>query len=564
MVVARDRYVAEDAAARIRVAYEPLPVVVDRGRSPRRTAHDDVAGQLRASAGARRRRRRAGRARRTCSSWRFEIERSAGMPLEARGVLARYDAADDVLLVHDSTQAPTGIRAGLALLFELDSSACTSSRRTSAAASARRSCSSIPRRCWSRGPRAGSACRSSGPRTAASTSSARTTSAGRSTTSRVGCRRRRPDPRAGDALPARQRRLLPVRADHPDHHRLAAARAVQAAELPLRVRRSSTRTRSRRRPYRGAGRPHGVFVMERMIDRDRPRARARPCGGPAPQLHPARRVPYDVGVTFQDGGADDLRLRRLPGRARPAAGEGRPARLRVRARRGASGRRLGIGLACYVEGTGIGPYEGAAHRRAGRRHVTVATGLRARARATRPMFAQIAADELGVDVADVAGHDRRHAPVRLRRRHVREPLGGRRRQRGPRGGGHGAPPGAGAGRAGARGRPRRHRAGRRASRASGARRAEVPLGQLAIAGQPAALRVRCPGRGGGPPRAPARGERRRVARGGRGAGPERRRATTARRPARTASACTRPSWRSTRTPATCASCATWSSTTAAA
>src|SRR2546428_552801 len=52
--------------------------------------------------------------------WRFAMERSAAMPLETRGIVARYDAMEDRLLVHDSTQAPTGVRFGLALLFGLD------------------------------------------------------------------------------------------------------------------------------------------------------------------------------------------------------------------------------------------------------------------------------------------------------------------------------------------------------------------------------------------------------------------------------------------------------------
>src|SRR5436305_3641297 len=48
------------------------------------------------------------------------MQRSASMPLEARGIVARYDATEDRLRVHDSTQAPTGIRFGLALLFDMD------------------------------------------------------------------------------------------------------------------------------------------------------------------------------------------------------------------------------------------------------------------------------------------------------------------------------------------------------------------------------------------------------------------------------------------------------------
>ena len=51
--------------------------------------------------------------------WRFEIERSAATPLEGRAVVARFDE-EGALLVHDSTQAPTGIRGGLSRLFDMD------------------------------------------------------------------------------------------------------------------------------------------------------------------------------------------------------------------------------------------------------------------------------------------------------------------------------------------------------------------------------------------------------------------------------------------------------------
>src|SRR5204863_6151098 len=93
MVVARDRYVAEDAAARIRVRYEPLPVAVglDGEREVAGRFGEQVGDVDAALAGAPH-----------VFRWRFEIERSAGMPLEGRAVVARYDAAEDILLVHDS------------------------------------------------------------------------------------------------------------------------------------------------------------------------------------------------------------------------------------------------------------------------------------------------------------------------------------------------------------------------------------------------------------------------------------------------------------------------------
>ena len=117
-------------------------------------------------------------------------------------------------------------------------------------------------------------------------------------------------------------------------------------------------------PYRGAGRPQGVFAMERTMDAiaddlglDRAEVRVRNFIQPD-------EMPYDHGLTLPGRPAADLRLRRLPGVAGEAQGAGRLGRLRrpYRRRPRAEGRRVGIGLACYVEGTGVGPYEGAPRR----------------------------------------------------------------------------------------------------------------------------------------------------------------------------------------------------------
>jgi CO/xanthine dehydrogenase Mo-binding subunit len=68
---------------------------------------------------------------------------------------------------------------------------------------------------------------------------------------------------------------------------------------------------------------------------------------------------------------------------------------------GGGGRRLGIGLACYVEGTGVGPYEGGHVHVETNGRVMVATGLTSQGQGHETVFAQIVADELGVDVDDV-------------------------------------------------------------------------------------------------------------------------------------------------------------------
>src|SRR5260370_39092850 len=66
------------------------------------------------------------------------------------------------------------------------------------------------------------------------------------------------------------------------------------------------------------------------------------------------------------------------------------------------GRRLGIGLACYVEGTGVGPYEGAHVVVDTSGKVKVATGLTSQSQGHQTVFAQIVAEELGVPISDIA------------------------------------------------------------------------------------------------------------------------------------------------------------------
>ena len=67
----------------------------------------------------------------------------------------------------------------------------------------------------------------------------------------------------------------------------------------------------------------------------------------------------------------------------------------------AQGRHVGVGVACYVEGTGIGPYEGAKVQVQANGKVSVATGIGTQGQGHFTSFAQIAADQLGVEVTDV-------------------------------------------------------------------------------------------------------------------------------------------------------------------
>ncbi|HET8683441.1 MAG TPA: molybdopterin cofactor-binding domain-containing protein, partial [Micromonosporaceae bacterium] len=144
------------------------------------------------------------------------------------------------------------------------------------------------------------------------------------------------------------------------------------------------------------------FVMERTMDAiaahlglDRAVVRERNFIQPD-------EMPYDHQLTFQDGRPlvyDSGDYPAVLEKLRKLVGWDGFAALRDEAR--AQGRRVGIGLACYVEGTGVGPYEGAHVRVETNGSVVVATGLTTQGQGHETVFAQVAAAELGVPVESV-------------------------------------------------------------------------------------------------------------------------------------------------------------------
>ena len=65
------------------------------------------------------------------------------------------------------------------------------------------------------------------------------------------------------------------------------------------------------------------------------------------------------------------------------------------------GRFIGIGLANYVEGTGLGPFEGVTVRVLPSGKVAVATGATSQGQGTRTTLAQIVAEQVGCRIEDV-------------------------------------------------------------------------------------------------------------------------------------------------------------------
>ena len=133
------------------------------------------------------------------------------------------------------------------------------------------------------------------------------------------------------------------------------------------------------------------------------RAGHRPGRDPPPQLPRARRLPARPrdplpGLRARWSTTAATTCRRSSRRAEMIGYERFVAR-GAAAARGAEGRHVGIGIVSYVEGTGIGPYEGARVTVEPSGKVRVATGVGTQGQGHFTAFAQIVADVLGVDVA---------------------------------------------------------------------------------------------------------------------------------------------------------------------
>jgi carbon-monoxide dehydrogenase large subunit len=156
-------------------------------------------------------------------------------------------------------------------------------------------------------------------------------------------------------------------------------------------------------PVRGAGHPQGTFVMERLLDRvarelklDRAEVRRR-------NLIPAARMPYTKQLKTRGGmqvvldSGDYLKCQQDA--CARAGWDGFRARQEA-ARQ--EGRYLGIGLANFVKGTGRGPFEGVTVRIGPSGKVLVYSGATAMGQSTRTMLAQIVAEQLGGDMSNIS------------------------------------------------------------------------------------------------------------------------------------------------------------------
>ncbi|MBI2615649.1 MAG: xanthine dehydrogenase family protein molybdopterin-binding subunit [Gemmatimonadetes bacterium] len=155
-------------------------------------------------------------------------------------------------------------------------------------------------------------------------------------------------------------------------------------------------------PVRGAGRQHGVFVMERLLDIAARELKLDPVEIRRRNYLSPDAFPHDHVILFQDSAPlvyDSGNYRPALERATAAVGYDGFQAERARAR--AEGRRVGVGIVSYVEGTGIGPYEGARVTVEPSGEVRVATGVGTQGQGHFTTLAQVVADVLAVDAARV-------------------------------------------------------------------------------------------------------------------------------------------------------------------
>jgi CO/xanthine dehydrogenase Mo-binding subunit len=404
-VVADDRYLAQDAAQLVDVDYEPLPAVVEletAGADGAPRVHPDVRGNRAARVAQRVGDPDAAFARAAhVFRERLAIERSCGSPLETRGVVAEYDARTGMLRAWISTQAPLPIKNGLARMFDLPEFKVEVIAPDVGGGFGTKIMLFYPEEILvpAAAIRLRRAVKWIEDRSEHLTSSSQ--ERGQIHDVEVAT------DADGRILALRDRFLHDTGAYTPYGIIVPLITATQLPG-PYKLRHYDVEFEVRYTnkvmvtPYRGAGRPHGAFVMERMIGRIARELGLEPSEVRRRNFIQPDEFPWDVGLIFQDGGPTRYDSGDYPAGLEMALERIGVAKFRAAQRAArAEGRYLGLGVACYVEGTGIGPYEGAHVRVEPSGSVYVATGLTTQGQGHQTTFAQIAAESLGCDPRDV-------------------------------------------------------------------------------------------------------------------------------------------------------------------
>ena len=406
LVIAESRYIAEDAMQDIDVEFEPLPAVVDLEQALAPGAalvHADVGSNVAAHVIQRKGDYAAAKQQaHLVVRRRFHYDHGASAPIETRGVVAQWDARAGKLTVWDTTQAPVVIRNGLAAMLKLNEKQVRVIAPFIGGGFGPKIMMFYPEEVLV-------------PWAALQLNRPVKWIEDRAEHFYATTNERNQIHDAEIAV-SKDGRIIGI---HDVFLHDAGAYDPYGLTVPLNSQctllgvyhvphyysefTAVFTTKTIVTPYRGAGRQHGVFVMERLLD-----LAAAALGIDGNEIRRRNFIapdafPYNNEIIYQDFAPliyDSGNYAPILEKALELIGyEKFIAEVQPAAR--AAGRQLGIGVVCYVEGTGIGPYEGARVQVQASGKVSVATGIGTQGQGHFTSLAQLAADQVGVDVRDV-------------------------------------------------------------------------------------------------------------------------------------------------------------------
>ncbi|MGI5330630.1 xanthine dehydrogenase family protein molybdopterin-binding subunit [Actinomadura nitritigenes] len=400
MIIAVDRYVAEDAIELVQVGYAPLPPLVDPLRALDAGApivvpgtDDNLAisvegrvGDIEAAL--------AGAAH--IVTERYRSHRYVASPMETRGVAVTLDPRDGALTVFASTQTPHRLREVIAGTLRLDAAAIRVTAPDIGGGFGQKGVQYVedvlvPYAAH----RLGRSVRWVEDRTENLTSSSHAREQVHDITLAADADGRLLALRDDVVINLGNANLTGLVVPYNTLTHVIGPYAIPVLDLRIRGVLTTTMMTT---PYRGAGRPEAVFAMERAMDRLARAVGIEPHELRARNLVPPEEMPHRTGLMYRDGTMQTYDSGNFPELLRRLVGHLRIDEVRARQRSGDTtpGKRLGVGLAMYIEGTGLGPFESGSVTVLPNGRVRVATGASSQGQAHQTVFAQVAADAIGV------------------------------------------------------------------------------------------------------------------------------------------------------------------------
>ncbi len=175
--------------------------------------------------------------------------------------------------------------------------------------------------------------------------------------------------------------------------------AVPAVDVSLKIVFTNTTPNT---PVRGAGRPYGIYAVERLIETISRNLKIDPAEVRRRNYVREEQMPYETGALLRDGSPvkyDSGNYQSCLEKALALADYTSFKKRKSEAKD--EDRYIGIGIASYIEDTGLGPYEGTTVRVQPNGQVLVRSGSASQGQGHHTFIAQIVAERLEVRMEDI-------------------------------------------------------------------------------------------------------------------------------------------------------------------